>query len=145
MAADTALRQAPRPVRRAAPAPRPAPGRAPLRVVRPDDRARTVGAIGTIVAGFFFLVLLALAGLHAVVVQTQAELDDVNADIASLEELRVDTLAERAWSESAVGLAANAEAAGYVPAAEVVNLHRVGPGELPPPASPDPFAGGGTG
>ena len=93
-----AATQSARSLRRSAPKPAPKPTQ--LRVVRPDDRVRTVGAIGTAVAGFFFLVMFALAGLHAVVVQTQSELDDVNSDIAALEELRVNTLAERAWAES---------------------------------------------
>ena len=138
-----AANQSARPLRRSAPKPAPKP--AQLRVVRPDDRVRTVGAISTAVAGFFFLVMFALAGLHAVVVQTQSELDDVNSDIAALEELRVNTLAERAWAESPVGLAAIATAAGYVQAAEVVNLTLVAPGRLAPPVSADPFAGGAAG
>jgi hypothetical protein len=138
-----AANQSARPLRRSAPKPAPKPTQ--LRVVRPDDRVRTVGAISTAVAGFFFLVMFALAGLHAVVVQTQSELDDVNSDIAALEELRVNTLAERAWAESPVGLAAIATAAGYVQAAEVVNLTLVAPGRLAPPVSADPFAGGAAG
>jgi hypothetical protein len=138
-----AANQSARSLRRSAPKPAPKP--AQLRVVRPDDRVRTVGAISTAVAGFFFLVMFALAGLHAVVVQTQSELDDVNSDIAALEELRVNTLAERAWAESPVGLAAIATAAGYVQAAEVVNLTLVAPGRLAPPVSADPFAGGAAG
>ncbi len=132
-----------RPARRVAPAP--APKKAQLRVVGPADRVRTVGAIGTGVAGFFFLVLFALAGLHAVVVQTQSELDDVNSDIAALEELRVNTLADRAWSESAVGVETTALAAGYVPAPDLVILTPVPPGQLTPPERPDPFAGGAAG
>jgi hypothetical protein len=138
-----AANQSARPLRRSAPKPAPKPTQ--LRVVRSDDRVRTVGAISSAVAGFFFLVMFALAGLHAVVVQTQSELDDVNSDIAALEELRVNTLAERAWAESPVGLAAIATAAGYVQAAEVVNLTLVAPGRLAPPVSADPFAGGAAG
>ena len=138
-----AANQSARPLRRSAPKPAAKPTQ--LRVVRSDDRVRTVGAISSAVAGFFFLVMFALAGLHAVVVQTQSELDDVNSDIAALEELRVNTLAERAWAESPVGLAAIATAAGYVQAAEVVNLTLVAPGRLAPPVSADPFAGGAAG
>jgi hypothetical protein len=122
-----------------------APRKAQLRVVGPAERARTVGAIGTGVAGFFFLVLFALAGLHAVVVQTQAELDEVNGDIAALEELRVNTLADRAWSESAVGVETTALAAGYVPAPGLVIITPVPPGQLTRPEGPDPFAGGAAG
>jgi hypothetical protein len=131
------------PARRSAP--KAAPERARLRVVRPDDRVRTVGAISTAVAGFFFVVMFALAGLHAVVVQTQAVLDEVNADISALEETRINTLAEQARASSAVGISAAAQAAGYVPAPEVVNLVAVPPGRLAPPIGSDPFAGGAAG
>lgn len=98
-----------------------------------------MGAISTIVAMFFFALLFALAGLHAVVVQTQSELDDVNAEIADLEERRILTLAERVWSESVEGLAVAATSAGYVPAPDVVTLARVPIGQLAPPSSADPF------
>ncbi|MDW3218519.1 MAG: hypothetical protein R8F63_07870 [Acidimicrobiales bacterium] len=133
-----------RPVRARKAQPRPAatPNRARLRVVRPDERARTVGTISTMVAGFFFAVLFALAGLHAVVVQTQADLDAVNAEIAELEDARVDSLAQLAWAESAAGLAEAAAAAGYVPAADPVNITLVPPGQLTPPATIDPFRPG---
>lgn len=110
-----------------------------LEVVRPDERGRTVGTISTMVALFFFALLFALAGLHAVVVQTQSELDDVNAEIAELEELRILTLAERVWSSSVEGLAAAATEAGYVPAPDVVTLAPVPLGRLTPPNSADPF------
>ena len=112
---------------------------APLRVVSADERVRTVGTISTLVALFFFAVLFSLAGLHAVVVQTQAELDGVNAEIAELEELRVLTVAERVWSESVEGLAAAATEAGYVPAPDVVTLAPVPPGRLDAPTSANPF------
>ena len=123
-----------------APAGRGASRRAPLEVVRPDERVRTVGTIGTFVAGFLFVVLFGLAGLHAVVVQTQAELDAVNAEIVELEEARDDAIAERAWFDSPEGLAEAASAAGLVPAPEVVMLAHVAPGRLDPPGAPDPFA-----
>ncbi len=135
----TAVTSRPRP--RSAPA-RPAPRRSPLRIVRPDERVRTVGAIGTLVAAFFFVVLFALAGLHAVVVQTQAEIDTINADIVALEEARDAAIARRAWFGSPVGLAEAALAAGLVPAPEVVMLTHVAPGQLDPPATPDPFGPG---
>ena len=134
-----ATSSSPRPARRAT------PRSAPLRVVRPDDRVRTVGAIGSLVAGFFFVVMLALAGLHAVVVQTQAELDGVNADISALEEERVEALAARAWSASAIGQAETAVAAGFVPSARPAILSPVPPGALMPPVEADPFAGGAAG
>lgn len=127
-----------RPARR--PAAKPTPTRADLRVVRADERARTVGTISTLVASFFFIVLFALAGLHAVVVQTQAELDEVNADINALEELKVMRLADLAWADSAVGLETTALAAGLVPAGETVILTPVAPGALAPPGTDDPFS-----
>ena len=119
---------------------RAAPKKADLRVVRADDRVRTVGAIGSIVASFFFVVLFALAGLHAVVVQTQAELDEVNSDITELEEERVMRLADLAWADSAVGIETTALAAGLVPAGKTVILTPVPPGDLAAPAFVDPFA-----
>ncbi|MEZ5244416.1 MAG: hypothetical protein R2707_04900 [Acidimicrobiales bacterium] len=139
MAQSSTARRVARPVRKSAP--KPAPRNAELRVVRAEDRARTVGAISSIVASFFFVVLFALAGLHAVVVQTQAELDGVNADIASLEEQRVMRLADLAWADSAVGLETTALAAGLVPAADsAIILTPVAPGELSAPQYVDPFA-----
>lgn len=141
MASSSAARGSSRPARKTAA--KAAPRRADLRVVRTDDRARTVGAIGSIVASFFFVVLFALAGLHAVVVQTQAELDDVNADITELEELRVMRLADLAWADSAVGLETTALAAGLVPAGETVILTPVPPGRLTSPSFVDPFAAPG--
>lgn len=120
------------------------PKRPALRVVRPDERARTVGAISTAVACFFFVVMFALAGLHAVVVQTQAELDAVNAEIGTLEDVRIHALADLAWAESAAGLAEAAAQAGYVPAADPENLPLVPPGRLDTPGSSDPFRPGGA-
>ena len=139
MAQSSTARRSSRPARTAAP--RNASRKAELRVVTAEDRVRTVGTIGSIVAAFFFVVLFALAGLHAVVVQTQAELDGVNADIASLEEQRVMRLADLAWADSAVGLETTAIAAGLVPAADSpVILPPVAAGELTPPQFADPFA-----
>lgn len=128
------------PTRARSTASRTAPKAAPLRVVRPDERVRTVGAIGSAVAVFFFLVLFALAGLHAVVVQTQSELDAVNSEIAGLEAARVGSLADLAWAGSAIGVETTALAAGYVPASQPVNLSPVPFGRLVPPLSADPFA-----
>lgn len=143
MATSTASRRAAtRPGRGTAP--KPTPKKVDLRVVRAEERVRTVGAISSIVASFFFIVLFALAGLHAVVVQTQAELDEVNADITRLEELRVVRIADLAWAGSAVGLETTALAAGLVPAAEPVIVTPVPPGGLAEPEFTDPFAPAGT-
>ncbi|MDG2027379.1 MAG: hypothetical protein P8J50_09735 [Acidimicrobiales bacterium] len=113
-----------------------------LRVVRHDERVRTVGTISTMVAAFFFVVMLALAGLHAIVVQTQADLDGVNDQIADLETGRVHALAELAWAESAAGLSEVAAAAGYVPAADHEHLALVAPAALEAPVTVDPFRPG---
>jgi hypothetical protein len=138
--ASTSVRTAARPTRRADQ--KVAPKRADLKIVRTEDRVRTVGAISTAVASFFFVVLFALAGLHAVVVQTQADLDEVNADITSLEERRVVRQADLAWADSAVGLEVTALAAGLVPAGDTVILAPLPPGELTQPKSIDPFVPG---
>jgi hypothetical protein len=121
------------------------PRRADLTVVRPDERARTVGTIGSLVAAFFFLVLFVMAGLHAVVVQTQAELDSILADIAELEEVRDEAIGRRAEADSPAGMAERATQNGLVPAPDVPILTPVPPGRLAPPSVPDPFVGGGTG
>jgi hypothetical protein len=121
-----------------------APRRAELRVVRGDERVRAVGTIGSMVAGFFFLVLFVLAGLHAVVVQTQAELDAVDAHIVELEERRDEAEEARARADSPEGLSAVAAELGLVPAPEVVFLTPVAPGGLTAPATDDPFAGAPT-
>jgi hypothetical protein len=66
-----------------------------LRVVRPDERPRrrlspAVGVIGTVV---LFVLLLALAGAHTLLVQSQIRLDDlseqVGAEQARYQELRL--------------------------------------------------------
>lgn len=117
---------------------------AELRVVRGDERVRTVGTISSMVAGFFFLVLFVLAGLHAVVVQTQAELDAIDARIVELEERRDEAEEARARADSPEGLPVVAAELGLVPAPEVVFLTPVAPGELGAPSAPDPFAGAPT-
>ncbi len=139
-AARSSSRPVARPTRRADT--KAAPKRANLQVVRPEDRARTVGAISSIVASFFFVILFALAGLHAVVVQTQAQLDEINTDITALEELRIVRQADLAWAQSAVGLEATALEAGFVPAGDTAILAPVPPGELTAPTSIDPFTPG---
>ena len=51
------------------------PRRADLRIVRPDHRVAVVGTLGSAVAITIFVVLFVIAGLHAVLVQTQAQID----------------------------------------------------------------------
>lgn len=126
-------------------APRTAPvtsrERADLRVIRAHHRARTVGTLSTIVGTFILLLLFMLAGLHAVLVQTQATLDSVDAEISTLEVQRNEALAELAWHDSPDGLAEAASLAGLALATDVEMLAPVAEGELGPPIRPNPFAG----
>ena len=75
------------PVRR--PAARPArpsqPRPANLRVVHPDHRIRVVGMLGTSVVVALFAVLFVVAALHAVLVQTQAQIDAQRAANAAVQ------------------------------------------------------------
>ncbi len=119
-------------------APRREPARPPLRVVRPDETAGSVGALGSSLAVCLFVTLLALAGLHAVLVQAQAGLDDLVVE-NSIRHERVDQLlAEVAHLDSPEGVAEQATAAGLVAAPEVVTIAPLAPGSLAPPP-PDPF------
>lgn len=110
-----------------------------LRVAKaPTTARRSIGDVGTLLAFGLFVVCLALAALHAVLVQNQAALDD----LIGLNELRQDQVdqlqAEIAYLDSPEGLAGQALSAGLVPAAELVTLTPVGPGLLPAPPA-DPF------
>lgn len=97
-----------------------------------------MGSFGTFAALLLFLALLGLAGLHAVLVQNQAELDDlVSANRARQE--RVDDLQGRiAILDSPAGVGEQAVGAGLVLAPEVVTLSPVAAGILGLPG-PDPF------
>ena len=117
------------------------PRRANLRVVRPDHRIRVVGAFGTGVVLALFAMLFIVASLHAVLVQTQAQIDAQRAANAEIQ-ASVDTVtAELARIDSPEGLEAWALDAGLVQAPEVVILTPIAPGTLAAPASTDPFAG----
>ncbi len=129
----------------ARPARQPAPRQAPLSVVRPDDRARTVGVMSTVFVVLIFATLFAVAGLHAVLVQTQAEIDAIHTENSALEVQRNRLLASQASHDSPEGLEELALAAGLVPAADVVMLAPVPVGALVGPDSVDPFAGVSTG
>ena len=122
------------------PAAKPAPAKpaAKLKVVSEGRSKRSVGSFGTFAALLLFLALLGLAGLHAVLVQNQAELDDlVSANRARQE--RVDDLQGRiAILDSPAGVAEQAVGAGLVLAPEVVTLSPVASGVLGLPG-PDPF------
>lgn len=85
-----------------------------------------------------FAVCLALAALHAVLVENQASLDDLIEHNEQRFE-RIDQMqAEIAYLDSPEGLADQAQSAGLVPAADLAVLTPVGPDRLPPPRA-DPF------
>ena len=122
------------------PAARPEPRRAPLRVVRPDPRSRALGRMSTLVLIGLFAILFAIAGLHAVLVQTQAHLDAQRADNLVVAE-QIDALeAQLAWIESPAGIEEWAETIGLVRAPGYVVLSPVADGALAAPAVADPFA-----
>ncbi len=118
--------------------PTPKPKPAKLKAVPKARPRRSVGSFATFAALVLFLALLGLAGLHAVLVQNQAELDDlVSANRARGE--RVDELLGRiAILDSPAGVADQAVRAGLVLAPEVVTLSPVAAGVLGP-SGPDPF------
>lgn len=134
-ATQPARRTAARPAREAQ------PQRAKLRVVRPDHRIRVVGLLGTSVVVTFFGVLFVVAALHALLVQTQAQIDAQRATNAVIQADLAVVSADLARIDSPEGLEQWALDAGLVPAPEVVILSLVEPGTLAPPTSGDPFAG----
>jgi len=116
-----------------------------LRVARSPGRVRrSIGGIGAAVALGLFGLCLALASLHAVLVEEQASLDDL-LDLNRQRYERIDKLqAEIAYLDSPEGLADQARSAGLVPSADLVILTPIGPGGLPPPDH-DPFGLGFSG
>ena len=122
------------------PSAKPQPRRAPLRVVRPDRRSQALGRMSTLVLIGLFAILFAIAGLHAVLVQTQASLDAQRADNAVVAE-QIDALeAKLAWIESPAGIEEWAETAGLVRAPGYIVLSPAAEGALAAPAVADPFA-----
>ncbi len=122
------------------PASRPERKRRDLKVAEaPATARRSITDVGTLLALGMFAVCLALAALHAVLVENQASLDDL-IERNQLSRERIDQLqAEIAFLDSPEGLAEHARSAGLVPAAELVLLTPVGPGQLQPPVT-DPFS-----
>ena len=120
--------------------PRPARTSPDLKVARsPTAARRSIGGIGTLVLLGLFAMCLALAALHAVLVENQATLDDL-IEHNQQRHQRIDQLqAEIAYLDSPEGLADQAHSAGLVPAAELVVLTPIGPDRLLPPGT-DPFA-----
>ena len=124
----------------ATPASRPERKRRDLKVAEaPAAARRSITDVGTLLALGMFAVCLALAALHAVLVENQASLDDL-IERNQLSRERIDQLqAEIAFLDSPEGLAEHAHSVGLVPAAELVLLTPVGPGQLKPPVT-DPFS-----
>ena len=99
---------------------------------------RLPGTAASLLALGLFGVCLALAALHAVLVENQATLDDLLERNQQRYE-RIDKLqAEIAYLDSPEGLADQAHSAGLVPSAELAVLTPIGPDQLPPPED-DPF------
>lgn len=121
---------------------RAAPRRAPLQIVRPDTRIRTVGAIGSTVLLIGFATLFVLAAVHAMLVQGQAQIDAINGNNAVLEAEVTRAIASLAAADSPEGLATQAAVAGLVESASLVMLPPVAEGALAAPSHADPFGPG---
>ena len=137
--AGASARSGPSPAPRRAPRRTPAPP--PLRVVKPNDSARSVGMLGSALAVVLFATLLALAALHAALVQAQAGLDSLVEENGVRRERVDQLLAEVAHLDSPEGVAEQADAAGLIAAPEVVAIAPLAPGALAAP-SLDPFGSG---
>ena len=136
MATPARARSAPQPLRNA-PAAKPAASRR-LRVAERARPRQGLGGIGTLTIFALFAMSLALAVLHAVLVENQASLDDL-AEQNGLRRERIESLlAAVAHLDSPNGLAEQAAAADLVPAPDLVTLVLPGAGLLPPPPA-DPF------
>lgn len=93
-------------------------------------------------AAFFvvFVALFSIAALHAVRVQTQAEIDAQRSDnLAAAAELEL-AVAELAWIDSPEGLEQWAVDHGLVEAPQVISLAPLAQGMLEPPTVGNPFA-----
>ena len=122
------------------PGPRPGRKSRDLKVAEaPAAARRSISDVGTLLALGMFAVCLALAALHAVLVENQASLDDLIETNQQRRELIDQLQAEIAYLDSPEGLAEHAQSVGLVPAAELAILTPIGPGLLPPPAG-DPFS-----
>ena len=109
-----------------------------LRVLESSSSQRSLWDAGTLLAFCLFIGCLALAALHAVLVQNQARLDSLIVDNQARREQVDHLLAEIAYLDSPEGVAEQAVEAGLVPAAEPVTLSPVVPGALSRPLE-DPF------
>lgn len=123
----------------ASPAARPQRQSPDLKVARaPRAARRSLGGIGTMAALGLFAVCLALAALHAVLVENQATLDELLKHNEQRYEQIEGLQAEIAYLDSPEGLADQAREAGLVPAADLAVLTPLGPNQLAPPGA-DPF------
>ena len=99
---------------------------------------RSIADVGTLLVVGLSAACLALAALHAMLVENQAALDDL-IERNQQRHQHIDKLhAEIAYLDSPEGLAEQAESVGLVPSADLVVLGPVAPGLLAPPL-PDPF------
>lgn len=112
--------------------------KAELQEVNTSKPRRSLGAFSTLLVFCVFTALLALAGLHAVLVQKQADLDDFVTDNVDRRERIDELLAGMAYLDSPQGLAQQASDAGLVPAPEIVMLVPTPDGLLMEPGD-DPF------
>lgn len=106
---------------------------------QPATARRSISDIGTLLAVGLFLGFLALAALHALLVENQAALDDLVEQNQQRQEDIDQLQAEIAYLDSPEGLADQAESAGLVPSAELVVLRTPAAGLLTPPGD-DPFS-----
>jgi cell division protein FtsL len=106
-----------------APAPRaPRPVRPELTVV-PDGRSRLgVGLVVGLAVIALFASLLGLAVFHTMLVESQAELDSLDAEIRAAEERTEDLRVEITEAEAPERILDAAERLGMVPAGDVVVL-----------------------
>jgi|DEB0MinimDraft_10_1074344.scaffolds.fasta_scaffold00077_32 hypothetical protein len=110
-----------------------------LRVVGADDTISSIGRIGSLIGAIAFVGLLGIAALHAVLVQTQAEIDAQRSENAVLQEQVDQSVVTLAWIDSPEGLETWARDHGLVVAEETRPLAPVNEGALPAPASANPF------
>jgi len=96
--------------------------------------------LGTTGGGARYPARFGVANRHAVLVQTQAQIDAQRAANAAVQAELAAVTADLARVDSPEGLEQWAIDAGLVLAPEVVILSPVAPGTLAPPMSGDPFS-----
>jgi len=106
--------------------------RSALTVVEPEARRRWVGVIGPIAVASLFGVLLAMAGLQALIVQGQTGLDRLDRELAEAGARHDRLLLSLAELESPDRVVAEARRLGMVDAPVVVYLTPTRPAAMPP-------------